>query len=264
MTSRRRATLLLLVGGIGGFLFGAFGAGGGIIMVPLLVWLLGFDQRRASATSLFAVIPTAIVGSIAYLIGGQLDLVAALLIGAGGVVGSLIGTRLLRSLPLAVLRWSFIVLLVLVAVRLLFTVPSRDAVLVLTPLSVVGLIVLGIAMGFLSGLFGIGGGVVLVPVLVGAFGVSDLIAKGTALLAMIPTSTVGTVANIRAKLVAPRDGLFIGIAAGIGTAGGSFVAFLIPPRLSVILFAVLVLVSVVQLTIRAVRDHRAESAAKSA
>ena len=53
----RRILALVLVGIIGGVLSGAFGVGGGIVMVPLFIWLLGMDQRRASATSLWPSCP---------------------------------------------------------------------------------------------------------------------------------------------------------------------------------------------------------------
>ena len=113
-TVPRRVLVLVLVGILGGLLSGAFGVGGGIVMVPLLMWFLGMDQRRAAATSLVAIVPTAIAGSIQYLALGHLDVVAGLLVAVGGIGGSLIGTRLLRTLPLGWLRWLFIALLVVV------------------------------------------------------------------------------------------------------------------------------------------------------
>ena len=66
---RRRAVavlLLVLIGGIGGLLSGAFGVGGGIVMVPLLIVLARLDQRHASATSLVAIVPAAAAGAISY------------------------------------------------------------------------------------------------------------------------------------------------------------------------------------------------------
>lgn len=252
----RRVLALILVGGIGGLLSGAFGVGGGIVMVPLLIWLLGFDQRRAAATSLVAIVPTAIAGAIQYLVKGEVDVVAGLIVAVGGIGGSLVGTRLLRTLPLGWLRWLFIALLAVIAIRLFFEVPSREAELVLSPATIVLLVALGIIMGIASGLFGIGGGVILVPVLVALFGVSDLLAKGTALLAMIPTSVTGSIANLRAGLVRVGDGLIAGLAATAASFGGVALAFLLPPRLASILFAILLLATVAQLSIRAIRARR--------
>ena len=255
MNSPRRVFSLIAVGILGGLLSGAFGVGGGIIMVPLLVWLVGLDQRHAAATSLVAIIPTAIAGTIQYALRGEVDVVAGLLVALGGVGGALVGTRLLRKLSLGWLRWLFIALLVLVAVRLFFEVPSRDAELVYSPGVVVALVLVGVAMGVASGLFGIGGGVILVPVLIAFFGMSDLLAKGTSLLAMIPTSVTGSIANTRAGLVKLGDGLIAGVAAVVASFGGVALAFWLPPQLAVILFAAFILLVVVQLVVRAVRGR---------
>jgi len=251
------------VGAIGGVLSGAFGVGGGIVMVPLFIWLTGMDQRRASATSLVAIVPTAVAGSLSYLVNGQVDVLAAGLIAVGGIAGSLIGTRLLKSLPLGWLRWLFIALMVLVAIRLFTEVPGRGAVLELSVGAVVGLVALGLVMGIASGLFGIGGGIVVVPALVALFGVSDLVAKGTSLLAMIPTALTGSVANVRNRLVDPLDDIITGLAATAASFGGVALAFVLPARLSAVLFGVLVLVAATQLSIRAVRAHRAERARRA-
>jgi len=251
----RRVLLLLLVGAIGGFLSGMFGVGGGIIMVPLLVWLIGLDQRHASATSLIAIIPSAVAGAIQYAVAGHLDIVVGLLIAAGGIAGSLVGTRLLKTLPLGWLRWLFIALLLVTAIRLLFEVPSRGSDIVLSPGVVAGLIVLGLVMGVASGLFGIGGGVIAVPVLITLFGASDLLAKGTSLLAMIPTALTGSVANTRNGLVRPLDGIIAGIAATAASFGGVAVAFLLTPQLASILFAVLLVIAITQMVVRAIRDR---------
>jgi uncharacterized membrane protein YfcA len=252
----RRILALLLTGALGGFLSGAFGVGGGIIMVPLLLWLIRLDQRRAAATSLAAIVPTAIAGSTAYLAAGHIDVIAGLLVAAGGIGGSLIGTRLLRTLPLGWLRWGFIVLLVLVAVRMFFEVPTRGAEIAMGPSTIAGLVLLGLVMGIAAGLFGVGGGIIAVPVLIAVFGASDLIAKGTSLLAMIPTSITGTAANLRSGLVRPLDGVALGVAATGASFGGAAVAFAIPASASGILFGVFVLVVALQLTIRAIRLRR--------
>lgn len=249
----RRLLALIGIGLLGGFLSGLFGIGGGILMVPLLVLLLKVDQRHASALSLGGVLPAAIVGSISYGVAGHIDVVAAALIAIGGIVGALIGARLLRSLPLGWLRWLFVALLVLVAVRMLIELPESNTTIEFTPWAIAGLIGLGLLVGVASGLFGIGGGVIIVPGLVGIFGVGELVAKGTSLLAMVPTSVTGTIANTRARLVRPVDGLVMGAAAAAASFPGSLLAHQLPTRVSNILFASLVLVAAVQLAIKAWR-----------
>lgn len=253
----RYILLLLLVGVIGGTFSGALGVGGGIVMVPLMLALLGFDQRRAAATSLAAIVLSSISGAATYFVAGHVEVVAGLLLGAGGVVGTLLGTRLLKVLPIVALRWGFIALLVIIAVRMLIVVPDRGEGLEITTPVIIGLVASGLVMGVLAGMFGIGGGVLIVPILVALFGVSDLLAKGTSLLAMIPVSIAGSIANIRYRLLRPLDGVVIGAAALVASFGGAQIAFILPPWLSALIFGVFVLATAIQLTVRAIRQHRA-------
>jgi hypothetical protein len=248
--------ILASIGLVGGLLSGLFGIGGGIVMVPMLVIFARFNQRQAAATSLAAIVPTAIIGSITYLISGEIDIAAGAFIAIGAVSGALIGSSLLRRLSLPWLRWMFIVLIVLVAARLLLVTPERGESLDLSVGVALGYIGLGLVMGIASGLFGIGGGIIAVPALVAIFGISDLIAKGTSLLVMIPTSVVGTVSHSRARAVDVRAGLVLGIAATLASVPGAILALSLPPRLSAVLFAALLLVVAAQLISAAVRAPR--------
>lgn len=245
---------LVLVGLAGGLLAGAFGVGGGVIMVPLLVSVMSMDQRQAAVTSLIAVIPSSVVGAITYGVAGDVDLPVALAVAIGAVLGSVIGGRLLRRLSLPWLRWMFIVLLLLIAARMLLIEPERGEQLELGWLVLIGLLSLGLVMGIASGLFGIGGGVIAVPVLIAVFGIGDLVAKGTSLLIMIPTALVGTASNLRTSSVDLRPGAVVGTAAAVAAVGGAAVAFLMTPRVSSVLFAALLLVAVVQPALKAIRQ----------
>jgi uncharacterized membrane protein YfcA len=251
-----RLLLLVATGLVGGLLSGLFGVGGGILMVPLLGLWVGLDQRRAVATSLAAIVLSATTGSISYLLRGAIDVPAAVAIAAGSVVGALLGTALLKRLTIAVLRWACVALLLGVAVRLLFPVPAHAGPVPLSFWSLAGMVLLGLAVGVASGLFGIGGGVLIVPSLVLLFGVGDLVAKGTSLLVMIPTGVVGTTRNLRAGLVDLRDVLAVGLPAVVAAVGGSALAFLLPARLSAVLFALLLLAVGLQLVLRILRPPK--------
>lgn len=264
MSTGRRILLLAIVGIVGGFFSGLLGVGGGIVMVPMLISLIRFDQRRASATSLAAIVPTALVGSVGYLIGGRVELLAGLLIAVGGVVGSQLGSWLLRRVPTRTLRWLFVALLVALGAWMLFGHVDAVARLALTPIAVGGLVVLGLFMGVASGLFGIGGGVIVVPVLVGVFGVGQLSAKGTSLVVMIVTALAGTVANRRAGLVDLGDAAIVGVAAAVCSIGGVALAFALPTALANSLFVLLLLVSAAQLGLAALRERRAAGAQRPA
>lgn len=250
---------LAIIGAVGGLLSGAFGVGGGILMVPLFVMFAGMDQRRASATSLAAIVPTAVVGAVTYFLNGEVALIPALFVAAGGIIGSWIGARLLRRLPLGWLRWMFIALLVAVAVRMLLFVPERTAMqLELDALTIIGMVALGLVIGVASGLFGVGGGLIMVPAFMLFFGMSDLVAKGTSLAVMIPTAISGSVTNARGGIVDLRVGIIAGIAATAASFGGVALAHLMSPEVSTWLFAALVVIAAVQLSVRAVRQQKKE------
>lgn len=110
---------LLLIGVLAGGFGALFGVGGGIVIVPLLLLLLAFDQRRASATSLAAILVSAVAGAITYAAHGDVKPGAAALVGLPAVVGVLAGSSLQQRIPLDRLSYLFALVLAVVAVRLL-------------------------------------------------------------------------------------------------------------------------------------------------
>lgn len=244
------------IGLLAGLLSGLFGVGGGTVIVPLLVLLLAFDQRLAAGTSLAAIVPTAAVGVISYAASGSVAWIPALILAAGAVVGAQIGTRLLPRISQTALRWGFVGFLAIVIVSLFLVIPSRDAVFELTWLTGAALVAVGIGTGVLAGLIGVGGGVIVVPVLMLAFGTSDLVAKGTSLLMMIPTALSGTVGNLRNRNVDLLAALLIGVSACTTTALGAWLATIVDPTVGNLLFAAYLVVIAVQMGIKAVRGRR--------
>ena len=244
------------IGLLAGLLSGLFGVGGGTVIVPLLVLLLHFDQRIAAGTSLAAIVPTASVGVISYAVSGSVAWIPALILAAGAVVGAQIGTRLLPRISQTALRWGFVGFLVVVIITLFLVIPSRDAAFDLTLLTGLALVGVGLGTGVLAGLIGVGGGVIVVPVLMLAFGTSDLVAKGTSLLMMIPTAVSGTIGNLRTRNVDLRAAVLIGVSACTTTALGAWIATLIDPTAGNILFAAYLVVIAVQMALKAVRGRR--------
>lgn len=247
----------IAVGLAAGLLSGLFGVGGGTVIVPMLVLLLGFDQKLASGTSLAAIVPTATVGVITYAVHGSVDVVVALILAAGSVVGAQIGSWLLARLSQNAIRWGFVAFLLIVIVMLFVVIPSRDADFEFTVLSVIGLIVVGLVTGVMAGLIGVGGGVIVVPVLMFVFGTSDLMAKGTSLLMMIPTAVSGTIGNLKRGNVDLVAAAIVGGAACTTTALGAWFATLLDPAAANILFAVFLAFIAVQMALRALRSRRA-------
>lgn len=241
----------VLVGVVGGAFSGLFGLGGGIVMVPLLTSLGGLTQRRAGAYSLAAILPAAIVGSIPYLTHQAVDLVAAGLLVVGSVAGAVVGARLLARVPETLLRWLFVGVLVAGIVRSLLDgfgePPSVNTAEGLPSLlDGVGMVALGLVMGVASGLLGIGGGQIAVPGLSALFDFAPALAKGTSLVAMIPTAVSGTWVNARNRLVRLRTAALIGFVASVFSYGGASLSVVLPDRAASVAFAALLVFALVQ------------------
>lgn len=245
------------IGLLAGILSGLFGVGGGTLIVPLLVLVLHFDQRLAAGTSLAAIVPTAMIGVISYAVHGSVAWVPALILAASAVLGAQLGTKAIQRVSQSALRWGFVAFLVVVIVSLFLVIPDRGSAFVISWLSAAGLGALGFGTGVLAGLIGVGGGVIVVPVLMLLFGFSDLEAKGTSLLMMIPTAVSGTVGNVRHRNVDLVAAALIGVAACTTTALGAWLATIVDPFAANILFAAYLVVIAVQMTVKAVRGRAA-------
>jgi len=256
MTQRRPWLWFVLIGLIAGFLSGLFGVGGGILIVPLLVALAKFGQKKAAGTSLAAIVPISIAGVVSYAVHGDVAWVVALVVCAGSIVGAQLGSHLLHRLPKRAVQWAFIVFVLAIVVSMFFVIPSREAEIHLGVGPVIGLVALGLFVGILSGILGIGGGAVIVPMLILAFGSSDLVAKGTSLAVMIPTALSGTIGNALRRNVDIGGAVAIGVSAAFTTSLGALLAGAIDPLLGNILFAALLVFIAVQMTVRMLREKR--------
>ncbi|PWB96032.1 sulfite exporter TauE/SafE family protein [Salinibacterium hongtaonis] len=256
----RYTATLVAIGAIAGILSGLFGVGGGIIIVPALVLLLGIEQRRATGTSLLAVVPISIAAAAFYVANGAIDWRVAGLLAVGIVIGGQIGSLLLAKLPQRTLRWIFIAFMLAVAVRMLLAMPeSIDGTLDMDVWRIILLPLIGVAFGVLAGLLGVGGGVFIVPALILGFGVGELDARGTSLVAIIPGGITSTISNLRRKNVLLREGLTVGLVGAAFTFAGGALAFLIPAGVGNILFGILLAVLAIRLIVsdlRATRKNR--------
>ena len=259
--SARSIIVLIVVGMLVGVLSGMFGIGGGTVIVPALVWL-GLSQRNAAATSMLAIVPTAISGVVSYAAGGNVDWLAAALLFCGMFVGGQVGSWLLSRLPELALRWIFVVFLVFVVVDQVSFVPSRDHQIVMTVVTGIGLALLGVVIGTLAGLLGIGGGALAVPSLSMLFGASDLVARGTSLLAMFPNSITTSAANMKRNLVHVKAALIIGLVAAVTAPLGTWIAGEVSPRVGAIMFACYLCVLLVRSVFVAVKATRAARVAR--
>jgi uncharacterized membrane protein YfcA len=252
--TRDRSIGLVVAIGVGaGFLSGMFGVGGGILVVPALVLMLRFDQRLANGTSLGAVLPISISSLVTYWSHDNVDWSMALWLAIGALGGALLGTRWIHVLPRRVLGYLFALMLVATAVRL-FIPMSADGRDVITVVAAVALVLIGLVTGTLAGLLGIGGGVVMVPAMVVFFSELNVVAKGTSVAVIIPTSIMGTWRNWKADNVDLRVAGIVGVAGIVSAIGGGIIADHMSQDLSNILFASLVLVVAMRMIFDLRRD----------
>lgn len=238
---------VIAVGVIAGFTSGLFGVGGGIVIVPALVLVAAFPQKLATGTSLSAIVPISTSGIVGYATAGEVDWAAAACVAAGAVAGAFIGTRLLVRISGPHLQVLFAAAMAATGVKMLFDDADATGRGSMTVAIVAGLVFLGLASGVLAGLLGVGGGIIIVPVLTLAFGVPHVLAKGTSLAVILPTAIVGTIRNRRTNLTALRPAAVVGLAGVASALLATRLSIGLDPRISRGLFAVLLLLVSVRL-----------------
>lgn len=244
------------VGLVAGFLSGLFGVGGGILIVPALVLVLHFDQRLAHGTSLAAVLPIAISSVVSYATAGEIDWAVALFLAIGAVSGAVAGTYFLHRLPHDVLAAVFVVVLVATALRLIFDHSDATGRGDMTVLMALLLVVAGFVAGVLAGLLGVGGGIIMVPIMVVAVGLPAALAKGTSLAVIIPTSIMGTWRNRKKKNADLRTAMILGFAGVASAFIAGKISVGMSEQLSNVLFAILLMVVAVRMTVEIINDRR--------
>jgi uncharacterized protein len=231
---------VILVGLGAGFLSGVFGVGGGLLVVPALVLVLHFDQRLANGTSLAAILPISAASLVTYWSQGNVDWPAALYISIGALVGAVLGTRLMRILPVRTITVAFVILMLATAVRLFISTEAAGRA-ALDVVDATELVLLGLASGTLAGLLGVGGGVIMVPAMVVLFGIEPVVAKGTSVAVIIPTSLMGTWRNRKHRFADMRVAAILGTSGILSAVAGGLISDRMSADLSNVLFALLLI-----------------------
>lgn len=194
-----RALLASPLGFLIGVTLGALGGGGSILAVPVLVFVVGQEPSAATTTSLFVVGMASLIGAYGHWRSGRVRVAAGVMFGLVGIGGSFAGSALNRRLDGDVLLLGFSVLVLVAAWRIAVGCPSctrtgeaqalraggSDGDLrtkVRPSVRALKVLAAGTVVGFLTGLFGVGGGFVVVPALALVLGFSMPAAVGTSLL----------------------------------------------------------------------------------
>lgn len=178
------------------------GLGGGFLMVPLLRLIYGMDPAVAAGTSLVLVFANSLSGSIAYLRRKRVDVRAGLLIAAGAFPTSIAGAILVSHVSGLLFDALYAVFLLAVGYDVIVNrnrrISGRDETQAANGRSLVGWrgVSLGIVVGLVSSLFGIGGGVVVVPALLYFSTLSTQAIGATSQFAILLTSPVGVASHL--------------------------------------------------------------------
>lgn len=224
--------LSLTFGALVGFSLGLTGGGGAILAVPLLVYGLSIEPRQAVGISLASVGVTSAVGFLGRWKTGQVEVATGLMFAVAGMLGAPIGTWLSGQISEPLLLSLFALLMLVVAVRMWVKAGPSSSEAALTTDDAAGpacrrdetgylhltspcamlLGVVGVLTGVLSGLFGVGGGFVIVPALVVFSSMPIHRAVGTSLLVITLISAAGVASHLLAGRDIPIEttALFIG------------------------------------------------------
>ena len=113
--------IVILIGIAAGILGGLVGVGGGIIIVPSLIFFLGFSQHTAQGTSLgLILLPVGILGVLQYYKQGHVDIKVACILAVGFLAGNYFGSKVALNLPEQTVKRVFAVFMIIVAVKMLF------------------------------------------------------------------------------------------------------------------------------------------------
>ena len=172
-----------------------------------------------------------------FALSGEVNLGLGVLVGVGGVIGSIVGASLMNRLSTRSLSIFFGLVLLAAGIRMIFSTDplplaggSNDLTLALIAVGI------GIFSGFLAGVAGVGGGIVIVPATVLLLGFTQHEAQGTSLLAIILTSVAATIINRKNRRVHLRDAVMVGAGGVVGAVVASVAALGVDGRVLSALF----------------------------
>ncbi len=234
--------ILFIIGSIAGVLSGLFGIGGGIVIVPSLVYFLGFSLIKANGTSLAALLmPVAIFAVLQYWKAGYLRVKTSALIALGIVIGVIFGSEIALSIPSTILKQLYEFFLIYVSISFtgiyevirvkLFKLPPSKKHSENENYNIFAMISLGIFAGVLAGLFGIGGGLIIVPALIGIFHYPTKLATASSLGALLlPVGLPGVIVYYNAGQLDILSAAIVALGIVIGSIFGAKIAINLPSK----------------------------------
>lgn len=242
---------LILVGATAGVFAGLFGIGGGIIIVPALILLAGFPLVKATGTSLAAILlPVGILGVIAYSKAKVIDLRASAFIAAGLLTSVIVGAWMANTLPVDLMRRFFAIFCLYVSWTFIDPagriqrwrgreVPAKPEPESNPRPSAYALVGIGLLAGIMAGMFGIGGGNIIVPLLTLALHYSAKRAIATSLGAILfPFGLPGVIYYANSGTLDLGAAAWIALGLFLGTVFGARITISLPSRTVRLLYGI--------------------------
>ncbi|RAV05394.1 sulfite exporter TauE/SafE family protein [Mycolicibacterium sp. GF69] len=195
-------TITLALGALIGVFLGLLGGGGSILAVPALVYVLAVPVEQAIPMSLVVIAVASAVGALPKIRAGQVQWRLAGVFAAAGIPATFVGSAIGRQLPESVLLLGFAAVMVIAGIRMVMDNADTGTACKVGDSGInwhrcaTRSIPVGLAVGALTGLFGVGGGFLIVPALVLLLGVQMPIAIGTSLLIIVANSIAGSLAHV--------------------------------------------------------------------
>ncbi len=242
---------LLPLGIVVGLLSGFFGIGGGTILVPALLFI-GFDIKTAIGISIVQMVFASVYGSYLNSRRGTLDVKMVAVIGAGGFIGAQLSPYIVAGASELFLETLFLGFVLFALGRLYFkTVEQRDVRVVHPAI----LFAIGTVLGIFSISIGVGGSILLVPILAGFLHVPLKQAISAGLFFVVFSSISGFIGFAMTGQIDYQSGLIIGIASMAGVALGIWLKHRSSDLLQKRLIVLFYLVVALYLTYRLVTQH---------
>jgi uncharacterized membrane protein YfcA len=216
--------LIFLGMGVGA-LSGFFGIGGGTILVPALLFI-GYGMKEAVGISVVQMVFSSIYGSYLNLKKGTLDVKMVLAIGAGGFVGALLSNFIVTALSSRTLEWIFMGFVLFALGRLFFKTGDHTGEVKKAHPAL--LFAIGVLLGAFSISIGVGGSILLVPILAGFLHVPLKNAISAGLFFVVFSSISGLISLSAGGYVDYYHGIIIGIASMVGVFGGIWLKHVVP------------------------------------
>lgn len=234
-----------------GLLLGMLGGGGSVLMVPVLLYVLRLEPKSALLTSQLIMAVTCSITVVVHARAGRVVWRTGVLFGLAGMLGAYLGGRLARYVPGKLLLLGFTALMLLSALRMLRAQPARKRVISPADSAQQNLrqgAILGLPTGFVSGMLGIGGGFLIVPVLTLLGGLAIEEAVGTSLMIIAMQSLAGSVGYLGCAAVRWPIVAVLAMAMGLSSTFGGLLTHRLPAaRLRRLFAGLLVVVAVLML-----------------